>query len=199
MFIEAVHSIVRLEFITTDTFIANKAKVFTSEIINLLSEYEIATNKADAKEHDVAQYNGLNRAGLERVLLGLEYIQHFNAIPAAPLLVATHSVLKLKSELFSENENNKTEKSSAASHKEQDLKNKKNNLKQKDPAFLSDNKKKILEFISQSSSVRPREVLAQFNYLTKRTVKRNLQELFGAGLLLKENRDKAVLYTVVKR
>lgn len=200
LFIEAVHSVVRLEFLTADTFIINKAKVFTGEIINLLSEYEVATTGSGIKEHSVAQYNGLSRIGLERVLLGLEYIQHFNAVPAAPLLVATHSVLKLKSILFSEKESNIVENLSAVGQKsDRDLKNKIKNPKQKAPGLLSENKKKILEFISQSLSVRPREVLAQFNYLTKRTVKRNLQELFEAGLLLKENQDKAVLYTVVKK
>lgn len=200
LFIEAVHSAVRLEFLTTDSFVINKAKVFTGEIINLLSEYEIAAFKTGTKEQSVAQYNGLSKDGLERVLLGLEYIQHFNAVPAAPLLVAIHSVLKLKSELFSEKENNNVEKRSGVNQRiDRGVKNKIENLRQKDPGLLSENKKKILEFISQSLSVRPREVLVQFNYLTKRTVKRNLQELFEAGLLLKENQDKAVLYTVAKK
>jgi len=200
LFIEAVHSVVRLEFLTTDTFIINKARVFSGEIINLLSEYEVQTSAIRTKNQHVAQYIGLDKAGLERVLLGLEYIQHFNAIPSAPLLVAIHSILKLKSKLFSETEHDNPEKAPATNReKGPDIKNKIKNPAYKDLVQLSDNKKKILEFISQSPSVRPKDVLGQFNYLTKRTVKRNLQELFQAGLLRKENRDKAVLYTVINK
>lgn len=200
LFIEAVHSLVRLEFLTADPFIINKAKTFTGEIINLLSEYEAVFRSDKTNKQSVAQYSGLDKTGLERVMLGLEYIQHFNTVPSAPLLVAVHSILKLKSELFSEAKNDNPEKILTTNvGKNLDLKNKTQILEQNEPAQLSENKKKILEFISHSSSVRPKDLLMQFNHLTKRTVKRNLQELFQAGLLKKENRDKAVLYTVTSK
>ena len=191
LFIDAIRLIARLEFLTSDPFIVNKAKIFNGEIINLLADYEA----------NVAQYNELGQTRLERVLLGLEYIQHFNAIPATPLLEAIHSILKLKSELFSENTNNTENKNPSAGRVKNGSfnKNKSRNPRPENTALLSENKKKILEFISQSTSVRPKDVLGQFSYLTKRTVKRNLQELFQAGLLRKENRDKAVLYTVAKQ
>jgi hypothetical protein len=190
LFIDAIRLIARLEFLTSDPFIVDKAKIFNGEIINLLVDYEA----------NVAQYNELGQTRLERVLLGLEYIQHFNAIPATPLLEAIHSILKLKSELFSENTNNTENKNLSAGRVKNSSfnKNKPRNPKSEDQALLSENKKKILEFISQSTNVRPKDVLVQFSYLTKRTVKRNLQELTHIGLLHKENRNKAVLYTVVK-
>lgn len=200
LFFETIHALVRLEFLTTDTFVITKTKTFVVEIVSLFSEYEFLSRVKKGTNGRVAQYYGLNKAGVDRVLLGLEYIQHFNAVPPAPLLEAISLVLKIKSELFFDPENSKTQIQTKipVGKKETNSQNRIEKVNGKNSAMLSENKKKILEFISQSSSVRPKNVLNQFNHLTKRTVKRNLQELFQAGFLKKENRDKAVLYTVAK-
>lgn len=200
LFFEAIHALVRLEFLTTDSFVIAKAKIFSSEVINILADYEARKRGIKNSESDVAQYNHHDGARLERVLLGLEYIQHFGAIPSAPLLVALRSVLKIRSELFFAVKTNFSDAAPLESEREIEIPKKRIETDNKKiHILLSENKKKILEFISQSVSVRPKDVLHQFSHLTKRTVKRNLQELFQAGLLKKENKDKAVLYTVSKK
>jgi len=57
------------------------------------------------------------------------------------------------------------------------------------------NKKKILKFISKSPEVRTKDILSEFSALSRRTVKRNLQELLRDGFLKKLSKDKAMYYS----
>ena len=66
--------------------------------------------------------------------------------------------------------------------------------KSKKEEYLSGNKQKILNYIKRSPNSRTRDIIYEFSVLSERTVKRNLKELVGEGLVKKFSKDNAVYY-----
>ncbi|HVZ11396.1 MAG TPA: hypothetical protein VG941_03235 [Candidatus Paceibacterota bacterium] len=61
---------------------------------------------------------------------------------------------------------------------------------------LSENQRVILDYIRQYPRVRSNEIVSQFNALSARTVKRNLQTLVQGGLIKKNQENNAMYYSI---
>lgn len=58
-------------------------------------------------------------------------------------------------------------------------------------------KDKILDFIRKTKKIRTKDLVEQFSAFSQRTVKRNLKELIGEGVIKREEDERAVYYSIL--
>ena len=182
-FINTVIFVSRIFTGLKDKFLARKLYDKLSDLVSAYSE-----RKGDGSPY-VAQ-SGLSKllTATNSLLDILDYMEHSKTTAPSPLLNARRSffafklqVIRAPAKPLSVVREEKKEVSPVA-------------LKPKKEINLAGNKEKILNYIKRAPNSRTKDIIYEFSVLSERTVKRNLKELVGGGLLKRVSKDKAVYY-----
>lgn len=168
-----------------------KDKFLARKLYDKLSDFVLVYS--DKTGGNVAQSSrGGLLASINNLLDVLDYLEHSKTGALTPLLYARRNLLALKLQLI------RTAEKPSIIEKE-----KKEEVSPvfptpmtriKKEADRSGNKEKIYNYIKRSPNSRTKDIVYEFSILSERTVKRNLKELVGDGLLKRVSKNKAVYY-----
>jgi len=205
-FIVTLIALVRIFPALKDGFLAKK---FYEKLVIFASRYVEFTINVNAgalpvTKNDVAQYSTENLLEAANSILDFtDHLEHYKSVNDYPLSLARKNILalkleilKLKKQAYSKAEAEKPLlQDTSAAPKPQPKPIVLNNFK-KTNRPLSDNKKKILNFIKKFPQARAKTITEEFGVLSVRTVKRNLKELVDDGFLTKKlGIGRAVYYS----
>jgi hypothetical protein len=166
--------------------------IFVSRIFSGLKDKFLARKLYDKLSEFISAYVAQSEGGdikvaTDALLDLLDYLEHSKAVGITPLLYARRNLFAFKLQLMRVSARPQKAKSEAAyaMPAPKPLKKEIN---------LSGNKEKILNYIKRSPNSRTKDIIYEFSVLSERTVKRNLKELVGDGLLQRVSKDKAVYY-----
>jgi len=172
----------------TSGFITGYIKLFSSRGEN--EAVSIAQHR-----NGVAQYYAFIelKNSIDNLLELLDYLEHAKVVSTTPLLYARRNLLDFKLNIvrihhqsiqpISKPKENKPLPSSVVKN------NQPRNFRE------SSNKERIFNFIKRSPNSRTKDIIGEFNILSERTVKRNLKELIGEGLIRKLAKENGVYYS----
>jgi len=113
------------------------------------------------------------------------------------LLLLKLGVLKSKTEIYHlENNSNRQERNDSRKSIKADVPDIRED--RKGGVQLNNSQQKILEFIKSSPDRRTKDIIYEFNALSDRSVKRNLNNLLQVGLIKRRVENKAVYYSATK-
>ena len=196
-------------FINTVIFVSRifsglKDKFLARKLYDKLSDF-ISTYSLPPKDN-VAQYYHQLKITTDSLLELLDYLEHSKMVAATPLLYARRSLFAFKLQLI-RIQPEQTEFLDRLKHGQETTPSpivekerqavSSDAPKVKKEINLSGNKQKILNYIKRSPDSRTKDIIYEFNILSERTVKRNLQELVRAGLVKKTSKNKAVYYHTI--
>lgn len=159
------------------------------------SEQDIYVAQCTASKELLSEINSLLELS--------EYLEHYNAINASPLLLAQRNLLFVKLDLIKFTNKIKLIKPEASAGQCEvapdnlTIISPANIYSENDEKRLSVNKEKIIHFIKRFPRTRTKDIIEEFSVLSERTVKRNLKELLNDGFIKKTSKDNAVYYTTI--
>lgn len=198
-------------FIRTLIFLAKlhnlvKAKFFADKLETKINNFsasflDFSINK---KEEPVAQYyisKERSLAAVDSLVDVFKELKYLNLVSDPPLLLHIESnLLTIKLEILKDKIKSSLDQNRESTSKNFHTAIKRNNqtpssiIVKEDHLKMTENKKKILEYIKSFPNTRTKEIIHEFNVLSNRTVKRNLTDLLRAGLVKKRIDNKAVYY-----
>ena len=194
-FVSFVIHLSRLIVGTSDDFLVKKLQS------NLAKTISLYTGLAGNSTQNVAQYTDLKKEllyALDSLLDILDYIGHMKAANPLSLRISKFATLRFKLLVVKTVSNLNTEKELPRGRKQPaDVLSvrtsaRKSSQKRKE---LNPSQEKIFNYIRNTKDARTKEIIDEFSLLSERTVKRNLKELVGQGLLRKRSENKAVYYS----
>lgn len=179
-FINTVIFVSRIFSGLKDRFLARKLYYKLFDFISAYSE----------KQGDVAQSTTKLLTAVDSLLDLLDYMEHGKSVAITPLLYARRNLFSFKLQLM------------RVPAKPADVQKENKEAvpfvpKVKKEINLTANKRNILNYVKRSPNSRTKEIIYEFSALSERTVKRNLKELVGDGLIKRVSKDKAVYYTIL--
>ncbi|MEK7121108.1 MAG: helix-turn-helix domain-containing protein [Patescibacteria group bacterium] len=190
-FINSIIFLVKLFAGLKDKFLAQK---LYDKISGFIAGYiRLFNSKGEDAHmsHNAALRSLLN--SLDSLLELLDYLEHSKSVSTTPLLYARKNLLNFKLDLVKLHHQPVQTAPKPKENKSAVIISK--NIHQPRNLKESSNKKKIFNFIKHSPNSRTKEIIEEFNILSKRTVKRNLKELITEGLVRKFAKDKGIYYS----
>jgi len=172
---------------------------FSNKISELISSYIFFLSE---REDNVAQYAHIQKSitAIKELEEFLDDMFYLKLLKTSPLPLVTYkSLLELK--LVVVNKGKGFEAGSVMQAEDKPLKNNEPTSPVpipkpiKNPEKFNFNRQKILDFIKSYPNLRTKEIVREFNALSDRNVKRNLNELLRIGAIKKRSENKAVYYS----
>jgi hypothetical protein len=172
---------------------------FRNKISELIASYMFIFSE---REDNVAQYEHLQKTigAIKELEEFLDDMFYLKLLKTSPLSLKTYkSLLEIKLAVINKEKGLRTR--SLGKVEEKFLKT---NISDppipmprpvKNPEKFNFNRQKILDFIKSYPNLRTKEIIREFNALSDRTVKRNLNELLRIGAIKKRSENKAVYYS----
>lgn len=197
-FIKALFSLVTVRNLLADRFFYTK---LTEKIFRFSLDF-INLSREEDKDR-VAQYKVTAEKCLTAINIltdMLTELRYLNLVPNSPAVLKTeYNLLAVKLEIIKKIGSSEDEVKENYKNVEQHPTLDKNiaiNNKPKGSKKLTENKKKILNYIKSYPNTRTKDIIYEFNAISGRTVKRNLNDLLRAGLVRKRVDNKAVYYYI---
>ena len=173
-----------------DKFLAQKLYDKTSGLIAGYIRLFNQAKEEDSMSHNVSFLELKNN--LDSLLELLEYLEHYKFVSTTPLLYARRNLLDFKLNLV--RLHHQPVQSIPKPREDKPVVSATKNVRPKS-LRESSNKERIFSFIKRSPNSRTKEIIGEFSILSERTVKRNLKELIGEGLIRKLAKENGVYYS----
>ncbi len=193
-FTNSVIFLVKLFSGLKDKFLAEK---LYGKISELIAGYIKLFNSAGEETNDTTSHNIVAvelKNTVNNLLEFLDYLEHSKSVLPTPLLYARRNLLDFKLNLIKIQ--NRPVQSAPKPKEDKPVPSVPKNILPRHPKDNS-NKEKIFNYIKRAPNSRTKDIIEEFSILSERTVKRNLKELIGEGLVRKWAKDKGVYYSTV--